>query len=214
MRSLPKEGLIVSCYLESMKGAERNFISAVAHVPGVAALRVEGIDNIEFARRIAPDAFLIGLVKRFDGDRNYITPDFEYTAREIIHAGANMVAAEGLDKYIPFSGDFSCPVMWDLHPHDFCLAPEGGVQLSSINCAKIEGMTESRQLILATTFMQKAFDYIIALRSRFPATPLNLEGGIGTHAEIAHGFQCGANYVTMGKAINDPATIIAGLLNT
>ena len=77
MLKFPENGLIVSCYLESMSGSEKEFISAVAHAPGVVGLRVEGLENIAHARLIAPHKFIIGLIKEFDGFRNLIDGERE-----------------------------------------------------------------------------------------------------------------------------------------
>lgn len=214
MANLPPNGLIVSCYLESMKGAERDFISAVAHVPGVVALRVEGIDNIEFARRIAPDQFIIGLVKQFDGFRNIITPDLLSMGREIIHAGADMVAAENIlapgihPGYYREDGiNIPFAVMWDMNQDEVL-----HIQDHSGDPARVRGMARENSIILATTFTPKAFDQVVALRKQFPDVPINLEGGIDDCREVLLGYEAGANYVTIGKAINDPVTIINNLL--
>lgn len=204
MNKFPPDGLIVSCYLEGLAGAERDFISAVAHVPGVVGLRVEGLDNIDFARRIAPDAYIIGLIKEYNGERNIITPHTVRQGKEIIHAGADIVATEmvGIGFQLPPK------VMWDMHSHhvDWVLDdPEANRWLKQLIVRD--------KIILATTFMQKAFTETMKLRNGFPVAKINLEGGIETHKEVTYGLRpCGANYVTIGKAINDPETIITNLL--
>jgi putative N-acetylmannosamine-6-phosphate epimerase len=197
-----------------MKGTERNFIAAVAHVPGVVALRVEGLDKIEFARKIAPGTFIIGLIKVFDGHRNLITPDLMDMGREIIHAGADMVAAENVFEWcrpthmrvdglqLPFK------VMWDMTPDEIA-----GLLRSNDDQCRVRQMGARGQIVLATTFIHKAFVEAVMLRGKFPSIKINLEGGIETHREYEHGLTyCHANYVTIGKAINDPVTIINNLL--
>lgn len=222
MRRLPENGLIVSCYLESMRGSEKEFISAVAHAPGVMGLRVEGLDNIEHARKIAPDTWIVGLIKEFDGFRNLITPDLPAMGRAIIHAGADIVAAERVSTWtlenpiirvdglgVPFK------VMWDLKAEDFESDGDGDVRTLTINEAdacRIRQMALREEIVLATTFIPKAFPYAHALRYQFPNVKINLEGGIETAEEYAQAFVLGANYVTIGKAINDPRTIIETIL--
>jgi len=218
MRRFPENGLIVSCYLESMSGSERDFISAVAHAPGVVGLRVEGLENIEFARRIAPDIWIGGLVKVFDGSRNLITPDLLAMGRAIINAGADIVAAENIIGWawknqtirvdgigVPFK------VMWDLKAEDF-ESHGDDVRIKDADACRIRQMALSEEIVLATTFIPKAFSHLHALRYQFPDVKINLEGGIQTAAEYSQAFTLGANYVTIGKAINDPRTIIETIL--
>ncbi len=221
MANLPEDGLIVSCYLESMKGAEKDFISAVAHAKGVVALRVEGVANIEYARRIAPDKFIIGLIKEFNGFRNIITPDLLKMGRTIIHAGADMVAAEQVFQWCVDNGywrddgiDLPFAVMCDLHSSAFFVEKSDDETpfLDKYDAIVIRELSRTNSIILATTFTPKAFDQVAALRVQFPDVPINLEGGIETAEEIQEGYNAGATYVTIGKAINDPVTIIHNLL--
>ena len=189
MRQLPPKGLIVSCYLESMRGCEKEFIASVAHLPQVVALRVEGLDNIRWARQIAPHQYIIGLVKRMYKGDTFITPESEF--ENIIACGANMVATEDLNLGImPVM-----PIMIDLYSDDVY---HGLIDRLNIGNA---------QVVLSTTYRQKAFFMLKKLKSRFP-NKVNLEGGIETAEEIQKGFDLGADYVTIGKAINDPPTII------
>lgn len=203
-RQFPPDGLIVSCYLESMAGAERDFISAVAYAPGVVALRVEGLDNIAFARRIAPDAYIIGLIKVFNGERNVITPEAVEMGKEIVHAGADMVATEmvGIGFQLPQK------VMWDMHKHHVDWLVTDKEARGWMNQLIVRD-----KIVLATTFMQRAFIEACMLRAHFPDAKINIEGGIETTHHYEHSLNdCGANYVTIGKAINDPVTIIQNLL--
>lgn len=184
MRTL-KKGLIVSCYLDSMRGAEKEFISAVAHSPHIVALRIEGLDNIRYARQIAPERYIIGLVKVLIDGKTFITPISEM--HNVISAGADMVASES-----PYPNTF-IPRMRDLH----------------CDVSLIYKFPEED--ILSTTYFQKAFDLIPILKGKYK-NRINLEGGIETSEEIQKGFDLGADFVTIGKAINDPPTIINNLM--
>lgn len=185
MRILNK-GLIISCYLDSMRGAEKEFISAVAHNPNIVALRIEGLDNIRYARQIAPDRYIIGLIKHLIKGETYITPVSEFY--NILSAGADMVATESMKpcNNLPIMLDLNCDI--DI----------------------INNISENN--ILSTTYFHKAFDLIRILKTKYN-NKVNLEGGIETPEEIQKGFDLGADYITIGKAINDPPTIINNLMN-
>jgi len=187
MRRLPEKGLIVSCYLDSMCGVEREFIASVCHLPEVVALRIEGLDNIAYARRIAPERYIIGLVKFAVSGRTFITPESQF--KNIVSAGADMIATECY--YI--ADDY--PVMWDIN----------------WDTANIKARHLRSDLVLSTTYYHKAFDKLQAWVGEFP-NRINFEGGIETAEEIQRGFDLGADYVTIGKAINDPPTIIRNLI--
>ena len=192
MRQFPPKGFIVSCYLESMRGCEKEFIASVAHLPQVVALRVEGLDNIRWARQIAPHQYIIGLVKQMVDGRTFITPEDEF--ENIIASGADMVATEELSlRATPFM-----PIMFDLH--DANIIRDELTTLNQLNS----------QVLLSTTYTNKAFWAVEMLKSIHP-NKVNLEGGIETAEEIQKGFDLGADYVTIGKAINDPPKIIDNL---
>ena len=199
MRKLPPSGLIVSCYLESMKGCEREFIASVAHLPQVVALRVEGVANVRFARMTAPQAYIIGLVKVWsNADRRYrITP--LASAVELVVAGADMVATDCMEQYPNF---FGTRIMYDVPQESIELFWGVGVE---------RGVAQG-EIVLATTHFQRAYGLIDRWKGKFPGAIVNLEGGIETHEDVKKGFMLGADYVTVGKAINDPPTIIRRLV--
>lgn len=201
MRELPESGLIVSCYLESMKGCEKNLIDAVCRMDEVVALRVEGLRNIAFARQLCPDKYIIGLVKveyahKGKEKKLCITPDIIY-ADLIMDAGADMVATGCYNEWLDLPA--TCPVMLDIRDFKNMIWPS---RLGHI----------PDPLVIATTYQQKAFDLVKELKEKYPEAYINLEGGIETAEEVRRGFECGARWVTIGKAINDPPTIIENLL--
>lgn len=207
MKPLPEKGLIVSCYLESMQGCEKQFIASVANLPEVVALRVEGLDNIRFARMIAPEKFIIGLVKNNEGYHTSITMDL-HSAYAIVKAGADMVATDCLTSWGLSYSDYTLNlvflVMYDVPEYDV-----RGMD----NLIKYKQCIFSGGIVIATTHFPKAFDMVIELREKYPKAKINLEGGIETGEEIKTGFACGADWVTIGKAINDPPSIIRSLLS-
>lgn len=217
MQILPK-GLIVSCYLESLKGCEKEFIASVINHPKVVAIRVEGLDNIKWARLVNPSAFIIGLVKDMIQGKTYITDESEI--ENIMSCGANMVAmqeicweysypSETSNKYEYYLIDIDndTPIMLDLSRESLqtlkrCYDSDWMIA-NFINDSILAGT-----LIFSTTYEQKAFDMIQEIRDIFPDALVNVEGGIETTEEIQKAFCMGADYVTIGKAINDPPTII------
>lgn len=206
MKPLPPKGLIVSCYLESMRGCEREFIASVAHVPGVVALRVEGLDNIRFARRIAPEKFIIGLVKQQCQGKGHLS----YTRITasinlgyfIIDAGADMVATDSYMDFLKVGTPYH--IMGDMNRSGFEADLGNG-----LGCA---GRIHPVEFVIATTYESKAFGFVKHIKELYPNQLVNLEGGIETAEEVQQGFAAGADYVTIGKAINDPPTIVKGLM--
>ena len=214
MRPLPEKGLIVSCYLESMKGSEKAFIASVAHHPKVVALRVEGLDNIRYARLIAPEKYIIGLVKYTTGSvegGTQITPTI-LDGADIITAGADMVATGNMDEFFDFSNGANCifPVMFDLGKLNVPM-DEFTARMCDNGWDGFLDCLRKEKYIISTPYRPKAFEFASRIKERYPFAKVNLEGGIETAEEIQRGFDCGADWVTIGKAINDPVTIIDNL---
>lgn len=217
MRALPEKGLIVSCYLDSMRYCERDFISAVAHVPGVVGLRVEGLENIEFARRIAPERFIIGLVKVKQGaNKTAITPSLK-DAYNVHYAGADMVATSHLHEWTHPLGDEICT------PHGFAvpfriMADMSGemfrklCERSELLLAPFRREIDERNLVFATTFEDYGIGLLQNIKKAFPGALVNLEGGVWNGKMVWRAYDFGANWVTIGKAINDPPFIIGKIL--
>jgi hypothetical protein len=207
-----------------MTGCEKDFIAAVAHQPGVVALRVEGIENIKYARRIAPDKFIIGLVKMPSYGANLITPT-RGLAAAIHAAGADMVATQSLNTWLGIDRshdwEYGCPLPWRImadlsfDSYEYLLGDNEINQTVRLDfMAGIKAEMRCDNIILATTFEDKGFDLLAQMKSDYPFAKVNLEGGITTVQELSQGFEAGANWVTIGKAINDPPTIIDNILNT
>lgn len=210
MRPLPPKGLIVSCYLASMVGCEKQFIKSVIDLPGVVALRVEGIENVRYARHLSPDKYIIGLVKipvADNGSRYGITPSIKW-AMVLHQAGADMIATGCLPHWyntVP-SAIATAPfyIMYDMTADMDAYIPDK-------HRAAFEDAVNSRRIVLATTYVQKAFRMRTDLRIKYPQAIINLEGGIETGIEVQEGLE-DADWVTIGAAINDPPAIIDKLL--
>lgn len=199
MQGYIKQGLIVSCYLDSMRGCEKQFIAAVANTD-VVALRVEGIDNIKFARYVTHKP-IIGLIKKYIYGRVVITPE-PGMIDAILDAGADIVATGAYEQWLDDGfNDTHINLMLDLSKSVYAYL-----------CRNYSDVLRQENIILATTYENKAFDFVMKMRSDFPNSLINLEGGIESYIEIKKGFIAGADYVTIGKAINDPRFIVQRLL--
>jgi len=201
--AMPKRGLIVSCYLESMEGCEKAFIDAVAKCPGVVGLRVEGVQNIRYARREYSDLWIIGLVKtHINGDTIITTCPKEGDI--IMDAGADMVATE---KYIDFlDAGVPYPIMADMNWEEY-MRYMGNGSLPR----HIEKIID-HEVILATTREKHQLDFAAKIREDFYGASINIEGGISSPYQVKVGLEK-YEYVTIGKAINDPPFIIRRLLH-
>lgn len=179
-----------------MRGCEKNFIRAVASHPALWGLRVEGIENIRFARSIT-SLFLVGLVKTWDEalGRNRITVFGEHEAIE--SAGADMVAGETLLTSSPF--------LWDLSEESYAkeVLPRA---------EELSPLLEAKSLVLSTTFSERGFELVRRMRRDFPYAIINCEGGMVSRGDLLWAEDCGADWATIGRAINDPVFILDGLM--
>lgn len=198
--ALPDRGFIVSCYLESMYGCEREFIDAVMlNCPEVKALRVEGEENIKYAVDMSRK-YIIGLIKQENKYGAYITST-ERNVKRVIDAGANMVAIDSrlINEEV-----------WDNKLYDASTIPimaDVRILDEALDAHKLGAS------IIATTFQQKGFILAQGIKQRLPNALVNLEGGIQTPSEVQHAFDIGCDYVTVGKMINDPPTITKYLVS-
>lgn len=199
-RMYPPSGLIVSCYLESMRGCEKQFIASVVNHPKVIGLRIEGIDNIKWARMLT-DKFIVGLIKKLEAGKIDITPEYK-NCHDILFAGANMVATGCFLRW----GDimYREPLMLDCDKERYLELKSRHVLIDIIN---------QNEIILATTYENKGYDLLNQMKDDYPDIKVNFEGGIMDHEDISKAFMLGADWVTVGKAINDPPTIVNNLMD-
>jgi putative N-acetylmannosamine-6-phosphate epimerase len=215
MRQL-RQGLIVSCYLDTMRGAEKAFIASVAHLPAIVALRVEGLDNIRYARQIAPDRYIIGLVKHLSNGRSFIT--YEEDIQNIIASGADMVATEEIcwkytiNDIVEYEFlDTDAQIMLDLSYHSF----DEFIDVYNNDTdfrAYIDGKIANKAIVFATTYENCAYALVEGIKRWQSSALVNIEGGVMRKEQIKKGLAVGADYVTIGKAFNDPPTIIQEMI--
>ncbi len=206
--------LIVSCQAgvdEPLHGpAFMAAMARAAELGGAAGIRANGPADIA-AIRAAVSLPIIGInKKRYPGCPVYITPSFA-DAREIVEAGAHIVALDGTSRPRPegvslaglvarIRGELGVPVMADLSClEDALAAQQAGVDLLATTLA---GYTEHGR----PPTPGPDFDLISQLveHSRLPVIA---EGRFVEPAQVAEAFARGAHAVVVGSAITRPQAI-------
>lgn len=183
-------------------------VAASAEIGGAAAVRVQGIADIQFTRS-AVEVPVIGLFK--DGhDGVFITPTIAH-ALAVAQAGAHIVALDGTRRQRPDQKSLaetisavhersSALVMADCGSLDDALAAaEAGADLIGTTLAGYTGerkKTEGPDLEL-----------IEQIAAANLGLPLIAEGRIHTPAQARAALDAGAFAVVVGTAITHPASI-------
>ncbi len=192
MNKLPKSGLIVSCYLTDWAGYEKQFIDIVKENKNIVALRVEGEENIRYAKENT-NLPVIGLIKDFKYD-NYITPTKKYYLRCVM-AGADFVAVDFRDrKKVGWAYSVSSSIWPDIE------RPEDAIELIKLGFKIISSTFTKDQL----SFVGKLF----GMDKNIVKNNLNAEGSIDKVMYIDHLSSYCTKYFTIGTAINSPNGII------
>jgi len=211
---LPEHGLIVSCYLHSMKGAEKIFLDTIFNIPEIKTIRVEGLENIAYAMRLRDiyEKYIIGLIKSNpsqDENMRYITPTIA-DVRKLNDSGADMIAIDSrllrdksnsiearyyeVDSLRDLFNAAKLPIMADIKT-------EMEADIAIKNGAAI----------IATTFQQRAFRLTKRLVKK--GYSVNIEGGLTSRGDILRSRKAGAYWYTIGRGIHDPQTIIKNLIS-
>ncbi len=206
--------LIVSCQAgpeEPLHGAR--FMAAMARAAamgGAAAIRADGPDDIA-AIAAAVDLPIVGIFKqKHPGYEVFITPTFE-AARQVVQAGARMVALDGTPRPRPGGGDLEtlvrriheeldALVMADISCLDDALAAEAaGADLLGTTLAGYtphgRPPTPGPDLALVRE--------MVALTHR----PVVAEGRFVEPSQVAQALRLGAYAVVVGGAITRPQEI-------
>ncbi len=201
---IPEPGLIVSCYMHSMKNCTKSLIDTIWEIDEVKTLRIEGIDNINHAKKLKDikHKYIIGLIKNKQQELAglpYISASLDDIKRLCDYSGADMVAIDcrvsafsaRLDDDIKELIESSTlPVMADIETHaDASIAWKVGAR------------------IISTTFKERAFELALNL-STFNGMNVNIEGGLISQADIQCAKKTGAIWWTVGRAIHDVKTTI------
>jgi len=183
-------------------------VAASAVIGGAAAVRVQGIADIQFTRA-AVEVPVIGLWK--DGhDGVFITPTLRH-ALACANAGAHIVAIDGTRRPRPdglslaetiagIHAESNALVMADCGSlEDAVAAAEAGADLIGTTLA---GYTDERPKTAGPDL-----ELIAAIAAADLGKPLIAEGRIHSPAQARQALDAGAFAVVVGTAITHPSTI-------
>ncbi|MEZ4498033.1 MAG: putative N-acetylmannosamine-6-phosphate 2-epimerase [Thermomicrobiales bacterium] len=185
-------------------------MAAAAVIGGAAGIRADGVEDIEaIAKAVGPDVPIMGIlkVKMPDGSL-FITPTAE-SARQVIGAGANLVAVDGTRRERP-GGDSLRQVIEAIHA-------EGGVALA--DCGTMDHARYSLECgadAIGTTMAGYTPDSIMTAGPDFTlledmvrrgAAPVFAEGRYWTRQDAKRALDLGASFVVVGTAITNPTEI-------
>lgn len=207
-------GLVVSCQAHGEHPLrDPSIIGALAEcaaLGGAAGIRADGPEDItEIKRRVRVP--VIGIYKvPLNEKRFLITPDVEH-AREIVEAGADVVALEATFENRPDDGelqtlienikrDLRVPVMADVSVF------EEGRRAWALG-ADLVGTTLSGYTRESRGSGRPDLDLVEKLSEA--GVRVVCEGHVGTPDQAAAAFERGAFCVVVGTAITDPVSITA-----
>ncbi|OIH84899.1 N-acetylmannosamine-6-phosphate 2-epimerase [Arthrobacter sp. UCD-GKA] len=183
-------------------------VAASAVIGGAAAIRVQGIADVQFTRS-AVEVPVIGLWK--DGHEGvFITPTARH-ALAVAHAGAHIVALDGTRRGRPdglslqqtielVHAESHALVMADCGSlQDALAAAEAGADLVGTTLAGYSGERPKTQ--------GPDLELLEAIAAAGLSVPLVAEGRIHTPAQARAALDAGAFAVVVGTAITHPATI-------
>lgn len=199
--TLPEHGIIVSCYMHSMTQCTKSLIDTIWEIDEIKTLRIEGIDNINHAKKLKDikHKYIIGLIKDKEKELAglpYISASIDDIKRLCEYSGADMVAIDsrvmGNDEEVSIYDLYETsvlPIMADI-------AEEIEADIAFNYGASI----------IATTFLNKGFS--LAKKLVKNGIPVNVEGGLTGFDDIRRAKKIGASWWTVGRAIHDVKTTI------
>jgi len=204
--------LIVSCQAypgEPMRDPRTTAqVAASAVIGGAAAIRVQGLADVQFARA-AVEVPVIGLWK--DGhDGVFITPTLRH-ALAVANAGAHVVAIDGTLRERPDGLSFSATVA-GIHAesHALVMADCGSFDdaVAAVEAgADLIGTTLSGYTGERAKTDGPDLELLEQIASADLGKPLIAEGRIHTPAHARQALEAGAFAVVVGTAITHPASI-------
>jgi N-acylglucosamine-6-phosphate 2-epimerase len=177
-------------------------LALAAEYGGAAALRIQGVDNIQAVKRVS-SLPIIGLTKRSaEAGGVYITPNTE-DALSLVRAGSQMVAFDATDR------ERSTPVSQLIE----AIHGEGALAMADISTAA-EGQAAAdygADLISSTMAGYTPYsaqisdaDWELMSELRAMGLPFAAEGRLRTPDEAARALRTGAYCVIVGSAITRP----------
>lgn len=212
-----KGGLIVSCQAASDSALHGPaFMGAMAREAergGAVGLRIDGAADIAAAKAMTRLP-IIGISKfKYEGYDPYITVTIEL-AREVVDAGAQLVAMDGTGRPLPFGvtleqliarihDELRVPVMADVSTREEGIRAEHAG--ADIIATTMSGYTAySRAKIEHTPDFELIDELVAAVKA-----PVIVEGRVTTPEQLRRCFDAGAHAVCIGSAITNPAYITA-----
>jgi N-acylglucosamine-6-phosphate 2-epimerase len=203
--------LIVSCQAHGDHPLrDASILSALAQCAergGAAAIRADGPEDIRNIRE-AVSLPIVGIYKVARESRFFITPTLEH-AREVVAAGADVVAVEATSEYRPDQGDLETlirlireelgvPVVADISTFEEAIrARKSGADLVATT---LSGYTRDSP-------ERDEPDLELVKKLAEANVPVVAEGHVRTPEQVRKLFNKGAHSVVVGTAITDPVTI-------
>lgn len=206
--------LVVSCQARAdnpLHGPAKMAAMATAAVLGGAAgIRADGAADIA-SIRAAVDVPLIGIRKVVDARGGlFITPTAD-SAREVIAAGARLVALDGTDRPRP-GGEALSEVIAAIHAAGALALADIDTPASARAAVAAGADAVGTTLSGYTARSPASATPDLALLSNLVAwspVPVFAEGRIWTREEAAQAIALGAAFVVVGTAITNPTAITA-----
>lgn len=183
-------------------------VAASAVIGGAAAVRVQGLADVQFTRS-AVEVPVIGLWK--DGhDGVFITPTARH-ALAVANAGAHIVAIDGTRRERPDGLTLKATIdMVHKQSHALVMADCGSLA-DALNAAEAGADLIGTTLAGYTGEREKTagpdLDLLAAINMAGLGIPLIAEGRIHTPAQARAALDMGAFAVVVGTAITHPASI-------
>jgi putative N-acetylmannosamine-6-phosphate epimerase len=202
MIKLPKSGLIACTQTYDWRKYRCNYavieialIDILANNKNIVALRIDNPLLISYAKNKYKNLFVLGMIKDHDYS-NYITPTLDHYTK-CIEAGADAVAVDFRDYD---------RVQWVL---DNGLVEYIWPDIDTFEKAK--NILDTHDFpIISSTFCKEQDFFLDAFSDYNLLDRLNIEGNVN-HEDFGT-FYKEARYVTIGRAIHDPNTIIENLI--
>jgi N-acylglucosamine-6-phosphate 2-epimerase len=209
-------GLVVSCQARDDNPLHGPlFMAAMAKAAmqgGAAGIRADGVSDVAAIREAIPEeAPVIGIfkVKQQDGSV-FITPSAE-SARNVLQAGARLVALDGTPRPRP-GGEQLSDVIAAIHQAGGGALADIGTfddALHAVGCgADAVGTTLSGYTPDSPKLPGPDFPLLERLARELPV-PVFAEGRIWTPEEARHALDLGAAFVVVGTSITNPMAITA-----
>lgn len=205
-------GIVVSCQARPgnpLHGAETMAIVArAAELGGARALRINGAADIVAVRQIS-DLPVMGIKKEEHHDSTVMITPTVAAVREVIAAGAQIVALDGTNRLRP-GGETLKACVREIHRgHALAFADLATREdLTHAVAADVDavGTTLSGYTAESPRSEEPDFDLLAWLVKHSPV-PVFAEGRFWTPEQAAQAFALGASFVVIGTAITNPMAI-------